>query len=443
MSAVVLIVNVVLTAWASKHYGLDGGFGVIRDGQCSQVKSIAAWLHLGINVLSTLLLGASNYTMQCLSAPTRQDIKRAHSQGFPLKIGTSSVRNLVRIRPSRSLSWLIVALSSVPLHLTYNSAIFTTISIREYDVFLVTPDFLAGAPFDLKSMLAGWPRIDLSASLATYDGVATFNDTASTMNSIAQKLQTQQSALTRLNDNVCIEAYSGIVTGHADVLAVTVAENDTNSIINCWPSVSPTYTHDYFAMGFTNSLGENAQKWELRGWHVDHCLSQPVGEEHCKVQFSVNIMIVVCLCNLGKMLVMGYVAWRRPPEPLVTLGDALQSFLDDPDQTTIGNCLAEQHRFHRLGRSILPIQLPPSPGQGPGTTPTSVRNMPILPYDLGESLSKQLRRYSQLKHENCLACQAENSRLDHWDKKPMPYQPSIQRWYFAPGIYRWFIFASL
>ena len=84
---------------------------------------------------------------------------------------------------------------------------------------------------------------------------------------------------------------------------------------------------------------------QIKGWFIEYCLSQPALEEHCKVQFSVMIMIVVCLCNLAKTLVMGYVFWQQPVEPLVTLGDALRSFLNNPDPTTDGSCLAGEDRF--------------------------------------------------------------------------------------------------
>lgn len=37
-------------------------------------------MHIIINILSTALLAASNYVMQCLSAPTRPDVNEAHTQ---------------------------------------------------------------------------------------------------------------------------------------------------------------------------------------------------------------------------------------------------------------------------------------------------------------------------------------------------------------------------
>ena len=73
-AATVLIVNVMLTIIASVKYGLHAGFGTLLDGNCRTTRNLNLWLHLAINVLSTLLLGASNYCMQCLASPTREEI---------------------------------------------------------------------------------------------------------------------------------------------------------------------------------------------------------------------------------------------------------------------------------------------------------------------------------------------------------------------------------
>ena len=95
------MLNLTLIIWASKRFGVQEGIGTIRDGSCSETKNIAMWIHLGINVLSTLLLGAGNYTMQCLTSPTRKDVDKAHNQNLCLDIGTRSVRNLLRVSRPR------------------------------------------------------------------------------------------------------------------------------------------------------------------------------------------------------------------------------------------------------------------------------------------------------------------------------------------------------
>ena len=75
---VVLFINVGLTIYAATNpeYKMEKGIGTLYSGSCHKSSMIGLWLHLGINALSTLLLSGSNYTQQCLAAPTQ--IGRAH-----------------------------------------------------------------------------------------------------------------------------------------------------------------------------------------------------------------------------------------------------------------------------------------------------------------------------------------------------------------------------
>ncbi|KAI4216696.1 MAG: hypothetical protein LQ351_001185 [Letrouitia transgressa] len=74
-------------------------------------------------------------------------------------------------------------------------------------------------------------------------------------------------------------------------------------------------------------------------WDIQQCWSQR-SEEHCKLQFSPIIMIVVIICNLFKLVSMAWTAWRKDSEPLVTLGDALASYMTTEDKYWKGSCLA-------------------------------------------------------------------------------------------------------
>jgi hypothetical protein len=97
----------------------SGAKGVLVDGDCDRVKRLNIGLHLGINILSTILLAGSNYTMQCLSAPTRSEIDSAHNRkpSVYLDIGVPGIRNLGYISRRRVILWVALGLSSLPLHL--------------------------------------------------------------------------------------------------------------------------------------------------------------------------------------------------------------------------------------------------------------------------------------------------------------------------------------
>ena len=65
LSGVVFVLNMVITIvfLVKGEVGTEGSRRIYA-GDCEKVKSKGLWLHLVINVLSSLLLGASNYTMQ-------------------------------------------------------------------------------------------------------------------------------------------------------------------------------------------------------------------------------------------------------------------------------------------------------------------------------------------------------------------------------------------
>ena len=144
----VLVINVILTIWVTSSSGAQHGLGTLYDGSCKRTATLTFWAHLVVNVLSTLLLGASNYSMQCLSSPTRSEIDKAHRIGVWVDIGVPSVRNLRWLSTSRIIIWWLLAISSIPLHLLYNSAVFSTLSKRDYDTFIVSNEFFDGAPFN-------------------------------------------------------------------------------------------------------------------------------------------------------------------------------------------------------------------------------------------------------------------------------------------------------
>ena len=116
---IILLVNFALTLWGVKHYAYLHGVATIYQGSCAFVKRLDLWLHLLINLLSTGMLMASNYCMQLQAAPTRRNLDKAHEAEDWLDIGVPSLRNLRYIGNWRRFSWLLLALSSLPVHLMY------------------------------------------------------------------------------------------------------------------------------------------------------------------------------------------------------------------------------------------------------------------------------------------------------------------------------------
>ncbi|KAJ5902092.1 hypothetical protein N7495_002620, partial [Penicillium taxi] len=113
-SLVVLVFNIGFLLYTAHRKDT-----VLFKGDCEKVHNISIGFHLLINILGTAVLGASNFGMQCLSAPTRNAVDNAHRQGKWLDIGVHSIRNLLKGPKRHSLLWLCLALSSLPFHMLY------------------------------------------------------------------------------------------------------------------------------------------------------------------------------------------------------------------------------------------------------------------------------------------------------------------------------------
>lgn len=113
----VFIINLTCAIWATIKG--TGGIAVLADTSCSRVKLANTLIHLGINVLSSVLLAGSNFSMQCLMGPTRAMVDGAHAAGSWLEIGVPSLRNFHNLRRWDKVFWVVLGVSSLPLHLLY------------------------------------------------------------------------------------------------------------------------------------------------------------------------------------------------------------------------------------------------------------------------------------------------------------------------------------
>lgn len=108
-----LIVLMVYKAKGAQWSGLVTTF----EGSCSLVSTYNIFAHVAVNILSTLLFGASNTCMQLLSAPSREEINECHKNEVWLDVGIQSFRNLRHLRKTKTAILFLLAISSLPLHL--------------------------------------------------------------------------------------------------------------------------------------------------------------------------------------------------------------------------------------------------------------------------------------------------------------------------------------
>jgi hypothetical protein len=92
----------------------------------------------------------------------------------------------------------------------------------------------------------------------------------------------------------------------------------------------------------------------IGNYTVDSCLSAPL-PEHCKLQYSLPLTIVVIVVNAIKAIILCYMAIATSETPMLTTGDAVASFLQQPDKKSLGKCLMPGMEIQEIpSTSIVP-----------------------------------------------------------------------------------------
>ncbi|KAH0542508.1 hypothetical protein FGG08_003104 [Glutinoglossum americanum] len=234
----------------------------------------------------------------------------------------------------------------------YNSAVFDMLAANEYNIAVVSEDFLTGAK---------WNTANSNASSAI------------------QRMWEQSSKFERLDRELCIKAYgSSFVSDRNDVIVVSEKTDPDNALLGYLDWAYPEYQNSWICnTTTTKSLQletipiehfdcspsvalEGIESWVMAGEPVSYCLSRPV-DEKCRLQFSLHIMIVVIVCNAVKsvcMIVTG--KWvtgekkKKGDGPLIVVGDAVASFLETEDERTKGMCLLTKREVEGGAWRLMP-----------------------------------------------------------------------------------------
>lgn len=145
------IANFSTLIWslATSNDGISGN-NIFQEGDCTRISQLNTFLHLLLNIASSLIIASSNFFMQVLNSPTRAEVDQAHSRKYWLEIGVPSLRNVLHVSPYKSLAWALFSLSSIPIHLLFNSSVFTVdYSGSAWSMALVSEPLLHGAPYSV------------------------------------------------------------------------------------------------------------------------------------------------------------------------------------------------------------------------------------------------------------------------------------------------------
>jgi hypothetical protein len=245
--------------------------------------------------------------------------------------------------------------------LRYNSTIFSATGAYPYGVF------------------AG----HYSLETKNIDDLVVSQQSAAEAAAFERLYQAAKDKTLEIMDNVkCIDAYATTYQSkHGDLLLITEDVNTTNHYdsigiqevydpfisaspyswicpsnrYNC-PSLIPDIKSRVESNNWTVVVD---QKWlpvpePAHSRRVDFCLSVKL-RETCKLQYSLPLTISVIVVNAFKLTIICCIIISMAEWPILTTGDAIASFLRQPDKYTLGQCLVPRWGLkkapHRLGDS--------------------------------------------------------------------------------------------
>lgn len=166
-------------------------------------------------------------------------------------------------------------------------------------------------------------------------------------------------SLERLSTSACIEAYAQVYqVAHGNLLLV--APNNRGNFTQDPAAeyedvIPPGYYGDRRFEAFRwvcgdrasdcklhiSTLQREAATWQPFGYPVEYCLSERI-EQHCHLEYSAHILLIVGFMGILKFATMLYVTIGIHDTPLLTIGDAVASFLTIPDGNTKHLCLLDK-----------------------------------------------------------------------------------------------------
>ncbi|KAG5294424.1 hypothetical protein I7I48_10929 [Histoplasma ohiense] len=443
LACIVLLVNIIITLLATiraygKYESVEFISVPVYQGKCSVSRNWATGLHFLINCLSAVTLATSSYCMQCLSSPSRADTDRAHNQGTWLEIGTASVSNFRFVGYKRLGLWLVLLLTSLPIHIIYNSVIFASTAVHQYKV-LVAPnvgdyslvasecvrsalnltksDFLQSMTHDSFERLSPEECIDTfavdylpgSGTLVILtddlgnDNVTVWDSGTGSGPRRAMKKGKKdydwmcrgQQGLDECNGDQIEPANWKVTASPLEVKRLNITAPTQKGTVtfnkDTYAEVSPCYSKPMTALdtlcrdmemlyryisenqdiGAVSRFLRDPQNWANSSWadavtaesisecaysnenepaktetfKAAGCLSEKI-PENCELRFSFPVAIAVLGLNIVNVVCMFITAHDARDDVLLTIGDAISSFLSRPDPNSRGRCLSSKSNVY-------------------------------------------------------------------------------------------------
>ncbi|EXJ79752.1 hypothetical protein A1O3_08035 [Capronia epimyces CBS 606.96] len=364
-----LIIEVVLLVGFIIRDHKVTGHGVIFEGSCQKVKHLNVLLLVPLNVVGTFLISGSNYVMQCLNAPSRREVDKAHANGAYLNIGVPSITNVRYLGFKKTVIWGVLGLFTIPIHLLLNSAVFASLQSNNYGVLVVDTGYeddptwrlcqsseLSDAPLTFACTLLNHATgVNVTSNRREpEDCIRLYLNTlgSSTSNVMLVTKNTTQSRWSLFAtptidsdhfsacNHTCYDNLPGMLNVSLVLSTADVAWN-ISSILGVWDALDYKYmtSLQYSKFDFSGPDMRTANRWEPDAWlcdtgttgplqpcvlgdvaetaadwritpnslQIDHCWVEPEAPEYCRLYYSTAIMAVVIACDVVKTCCIAFV----------------------------------------------------------------------------------------------------------------------------------------
>jgi hypothetical protein len=284
--------------------------------------------------------------------------------------------------------------------------VFPSLGSSDYTVEVVNDAFLNGGNWSLAAAESrrqgapGWVNSGVNPTYLNYSEiienmqqtVQLYEDAISQLNRNASYSNSTAESYAAMNVSTCFDYYNSYWTEQGNALILVKNESvqaQVNDSLLIYTSIIPRsddWPKNLWALeNGTDTYLATQPPGSVNTWYVgppyyevDHCLVQvPAdGVIQCRFEYSPQIMVTICVLNFSKTVVMICIwamrKWQsekqRDPQKVVlyTLGDAISSFMRDPEETTRNMCLAtrDDFRSRRTLKNRL-VKEDPAPSQEP------------------------------------------------------------------------------
>jgi len=229
---------------------------------------------------------------------------------------------------------------------SYNSTVFASITANEYMIFSVTEGFVDQSK-------SNFTRHDITrndeinvinhmSSLAQAGSLQRLSK-SDCVNSYAQTYQSARGNLLLVVSNMTEIYGQGAVADFEDQVAPITSLDDSSPDPFSW--ICHQVSNSDSCASSISQVQDHIDEWRPYGKAIEYCMSE-ITDQHCRLQYSAPLMLVVVLIGLLKTGTMLYIAFMVPDEPMLTIGDAISSFLTFPDPRTKGMCLLDKRLKH-------------------------------------------------------------------------------------------------